>query len=169
MQHCNDKETFIKALNKIKAYTTIVEGKRDKRALEKFGLKSERIVAINGRTLIKVVDEIRASADHDHVIILTDFDKKGRQLASKLMRLFLAYKIHPNSRLRKEFMKFGKTEIEDLAALFGKANEADKELRKGDNHGEISANINKVRNKSEDKGKRNSGKTRHNRSSFWTD
>ena len=156
MQRSNDTESFIKAINKIKSYTVIVEGKRDKRALEKFGLDHRKIIAINGRTLIKVVDEIRASGeDHHHVIILTDFDQKGRKIASKLRRLLLAYRIHPNSRLRKEMMKFGRAEIEDLASAFG----ADIELGRGDTHVEIGTNFNKVRYKGKDKGKRRGRKT----------
>jgi 5S rRNA maturation endonuclease (ribonuclease M5) len=151
MQHSDDEETFIKALNNLKAYTVIVEGKRDKNALISLGLDDKKIIAINGRTPIKVVEQVRASGkDHNHVIILTDFDEKGRQIASKLMRLFLAYKIHPNSRLRKEMMKFGRAEIEDLGSFLP----ADIKLRGDDIHGKIGTNVNKVRNKGKDKGKR---------------
>jgi len=171
MRRSEDTESFIKAINNLKLYTVIVEGKRDKRALEKFGLDEKKIIAINGRTLIKVVDEIRA-ADQEpakrQVIILTDFDEKGRKIASKLRRLLLAYRVHPNSRLRHEIMKFGRAEIEDLATLF-EIDEVDIKLGRGDSHGEISANFNKVRNKGKDKGKRNSGKTRHNRSGIRAD
>ena len=149
----HDTVTFIKALNNLKAYTVIVEGKRDKKALANLGLDERKIIAISGRSLIKVVDELRASGqcknhDQNSTIILTDFDEKGRKIASKLRRLLLAYRIQPNTRLRREMMKFGKAEIEDLGAF-----KADIDLRVGDIHGKIGANVNKIPDKGKDKGK----------------
>lgn len=58
----------------------IVEGKEDKKALEKLGITN--IVQLNKKPLYKIVEELIEK--EKEVIILTDLDKKGKQLYGKL-------------------------------------------------------------------------------------
>ena len=58
----------------------IVEGKKDKAALNKLGIKN--IMPLNGKPLYKLTEEI--SELKKPVIILTDLDKEGRKFYSKL-------------------------------------------------------------------------------------
>lgn len=93
----------------------VVEGKRDARALNTLGLKN--ILAINGRPLIAIVDMVaglKANHKYSDIIVLTDFDREGRHMATRLGKLLRAYKIHPNQRLRSRIMKFGFNKIEDI-------------------------------------------------------
>jgi len=58
----------------------IVEGKEDKAALKRLGIT--KVVQLNKRPLYKVVEELIRKGKE--VIILTDLDKKGKQLYGKL-------------------------------------------------------------------------------------
>ena len=75
---------------------------------------------------------------------LTDFDSEGEKLAARLNYLLCRHRIMVNSRLRRKFMKFGKSRIEDF--------------KEGDVHGKVSANIDKIRDKELYKGERGSRK-----------
>ncbi|MBU0898562.1 MAG: toprim domain-containing protein [Nanoarchaeota archaeon] len=108
-----DTEKLLAIVNKIKENIIIVEGRNDIKALEAVSLSAKNIIAINGRSLIKVVEQI-ANKKVKEVVILTDFDEKGKELAAELTKLLQAYKIHPNKRLRKLFTQFGKNAIEDV-------------------------------------------------------
>src|SRR3989338_11300893 len=106
-----DKDEFLELLEELKDFVLIVEGKNDLTALNTLGLYN--VIAINGRPHIKVVEHVMGLGKGDEQssgkpvsVILTDFDKTGREIAGKLNRLFQAYKIHPNSRLRKKVMEF---------------------------------------------------------------
>jgi len=83
----NDIEDFIDKLKQVKLI--IVEGKKDKAALEKFGIKN--IFVLNG-PLYKNIEEISEKAKE--VVILTDLDKEGRKLFSRF-----------NSRLQERGIK----------------------------------------------------------------
>ena len=58
----------------------VVEGKEDKAALHRLGI--DGVIQLNRRPLFKIVEELVAK--ERPVIILTDLDKKGKQLYSKL-------------------------------------------------------------------------------------
>ena len=60
----------------------IVEGPNDKKALEAFGIR--RIFTLSKRSLIEVSEDV--SSKYDEVIILTDLDKKGKELYGKLSK-----------------------------------------------------------------------------------
>jgi 2,5-diamino-6-(ribosylamino)-4(3H)-pyrimidinone 5'-phosphate reductase len=149
------RESFINTLSELKSITVIVEGKKDVRALESLGLI--KIIPLNNKPLIKLVHDV-VNRGIKEIIILTDFDKKGRMLAAKLRTLFEAHKIRINSRLRCKMMKFGKNKIEDFGLVD----------RRGDDYGKVSTNFDKIHNKGKDKGKRCDRKTRCNRSGFWS-
>jgi len=83
----NDLDDFIEKLKQVKLI--IVEGKKDKAALEKFGIKN--IFVLNG-PLYKNIEDI--SYKYKEVVILTDLDKEGRKLFSRL-----------NSRLQERGIK----------------------------------------------------------------
>ncbi|MBS3102539.1 toprim domain-containing protein [Candidatus Woesearchaeota archaeon] len=74
-----DMETHLKKLvesDKI----IIVEGKKDKAALKKLGIKN--IIDLGKKPLFHVVEEVASNGKE--CIILTDMDKKGKELYGKL-------------------------------------------------------------------------------------
>jgi len=63
----------------------VVEGKKDKSALIKLGIPSERIYSLERKPIYKATEEIAYIAGRkSKVIILTDLDKTGKQLYGKL-------------------------------------------------------------------------------------
>lgn len=58
----------------------IVEGKKDRAALQKLGVNN--IMELNKKPLFQIVEDIANS--NEECIILTDLDKKGRELFGKL-------------------------------------------------------------------------------------
>ena len=160
-----NEEAFLKLLDELKQKLVIVEGRKDKEALKTLGLK--RIIAINGKPLIKIVNKIH-ELNIKETVILTDFDKQGRIIETKLRNLLHTYKIHTNAKLRSKMMRIGKNRIEDFKNFLdlGISEIPIKgSFIGGDDYGEISANFNKIHNKSKNKSKRSNRKTRRNRGS----
>ncbi len=121
----------------------IAEGKKDGMALKRLGVKN--IILLNGRPLAELALHVSKSSvttvggeRKKEVVILTDFDSEGKKLAARLNYLLKKHKVMVNSRIRRKFMKFGKTRIEDL--------------KEGDVHGKVSSNFNKIRDKRAHKG-----------------
>jgi len=184
------EEEVSEVLEELKGNILIVEGKKDEKALKSLGMR--HIVRINSRTIANVAqDAVSLAEKHKkrEVIVLTDFDRKGRKLASKL-RLFLQrYRIHANSRIRRDVMNLGIRCIEEMASISGAAPLSDEqngrlkvrsafcpELGSGiakskecDDYGEISANFNKIRDKGTHKGKRCDRKAGRDRSDIRAD
>jgi len=77
-------------------YCIIVEGKRDKSVLKKVGFRN--LLAINGKSLKEIAKQIKGE-----VVILTDFDKEGKEKARKLKKYLVKLGIRVNDRLRKKF------------------------------------------------------------------
>lgn len=78
------EEELAKLFEKIKDKTIIVEGKRDQKALYSFGLTKVY-------TIDKGLYELSEKFENKKIIILTDFDKEGKEL-SKRLSLFLQVK-----------------------------------------------------------------------------
>src|SRR3990167_11343619 len=75
----------------------IVEGKKDKIALEKLGINN--IVELSKKPIFQIVEEIADS--NDECIILTDLDKEGKQLYSKLNSNLQKHGVKVNNRFRE--------------------------------------------------------------------
>jgi len=141
-----DPEAFLALLRELSEHTLIVEGRKDEYALKALGLRN--IIPLNGRPLVDVVEGVK---DDDEVVILTDFDKEGKRLCARLLKLLQRRRIKANPRLRRMLMTgTGIARIEELAACSGVALTKEK----GDNHGEIGANFYEVCDKGKHKGKR---------------
>lgn len=103
----------IDLLEKIKEFSenniVVVEGKNDVKALKKHDIHS-----------IEIDDNIylfaeKNSENKKKVLILTDFDSKGKQLRMKLKRAFSRFGVEENTMLREEFSKvFRLSHIEGL-------------------------------------------------------
>lgn len=86
----------------------IVEGRNDKKALQELGL--ENIFTLN-MPLFKIVERINGK----EVVILTDLDKKGKQLYRKIQHDCIHHRIKINNKLR-HFL-FRETELSHIEGL----------------------------------------------------
>ena len=89
----------------------IVEGKKDKIALQKLGLNN--IIELNKKPLFQIVEDIANS--NDECIILTDLDKEGKQLYSKLNSNLQKHGVKVNNRFR-EFL-FKNTKLRQIEGI----------------------------------------------------
>ena len=111
------KEEFQELIEKIKNSNTlvIVEGKKDKIALEKFGIKN--IVTLSKKPLYQIVEETANS--NDECIILTDLDKKGKELYGKLNSDLQKHGVKVNNEFRNFLFKHTKLrQIEGIDSYF---------------------------------------------------
>lgn len=139
-----DEERLMKLLTEFEDKLIIVEGKHDEKALKSLGVK--HIIAINRRPLYEVAEI--ASKSKREIIILTDFDKKGREMEKTLKSLLQIKGKHPNSKLRYKTMSLGKNKIEDFGCL------ASPDFKEDDIHVKIGTDFYKIRDKSRDRRKR---------------
>jgi len=77
----SEKE-FLEQIEKIKqnSILVIVEGKKDRKALESFGIKN--IIELNKKPIFEIIETIYSN--NKNCIILTDLDKQGKELYGKL-------------------------------------------------------------------------------------
>jgi len=99
-----------KLVDDLLEFSIIVEGKRDKLSLEGIGLKN--IFAISGKPVDSFVEKLPKNKNY---IILTDFDKEGEFLKSRLNEIMSKHGFIVNNRLRLAIKdSFGVTQIEEL-------------------------------------------------------
>jgi len=113
-------EEIQKVLDSLKGNILIVEGRKDESALRSLGIR--HIVKINSRPIAKVATDVDSMAEkhkNREVIVLTDFDRTGRRLASQIRLLLQSRKIHANSRIRRDVMNLGISRIEEMASMPG--------------------------------------------------
>jgi len=102
-------------VEKIKSSNTlvIVEGKKDKAALRKLGIAN--IIELSKRPLFQIVEEIAGS--NEECIILTDLDKKGRELYGILNSDLQKNGVKINNELRDFLFRHTKIrQIEGISA-----------------------------------------------------
>ncbi len=92
----------------------IVEGKKDKIALEKIGF--ENIFIFHGKPFYKAVENIE-KLKPEECIILTDFDRKGRYLYHSLKKELERRGIRIKDRLRRAMLRERISHIEGLATF----------------------------------------------------
>lgn len=88
----------------------VVEGVKDKAALEALGIKNLRCLS---NPLFKEVEEI--AAEHKRVIILTDLDKEGKKLYARLKKELARFGVEVDNKYREWLFKNTKlAQIEGL-------------------------------------------------------
>lgn len=110
-------EELQELLNEIKQkkLLVLVEGIKDKRALEKLGIKN--ILTIK-KPLYAVVEEIESKTKE--VVLLTDLDAEGKKLYHRLAKDLQAHKVKINNKLREFLFTTELRHIEGLATYLSK-------------------------------------------------
>jgi len=95
----------------------VVEGYKDERSLRKLGIGGP-ILRLSGKNLLEVADEL---AQFENFLILTDFDRKGRELTVRLFSYLDQRKVDLTRSFRRRFgnliSKFT-CDIEGLASSY---------------------------------------------------
>ncbi len=100
-----------------KGVPIIVEGRKDIEALNKLEIKGTIIAAkTEGKNLLDVLNEVEEHGKNE-VILLMDFDRRGREMMKYLMQCLEEMKTKPNTIFWKEFSSLLKGDIKDIEGL----------------------------------------------------
>lgn len=111
----------------------IVEGKADADALRKLGVKGQVIcVKASLKPLIELLEVIKRK---EEAIILTDFDRRGAELADRLKKSLEELRVKPNLLYWKEISDLVKRDVKDVEGLASYINTLRKKAGKnGEEH-----------------------------------
>lgn len=94
----------------------LIEGKKDEKALRELGIEGDFIKVSGSPLNLFEIAEIAAESS-PKVIILTDFDKKGNQLAKRLSQDIQSLGSHPDTQIRRKIMGMTRKYIKDIQSL----------------------------------------------------
>ncbi|MDP1553320.1 MAG: hypothetical protein Q8M06_09945 [Methanobacteriaceae archaeon] len=99
-----------------KGVPILIEGKKDEKALRELGINGFFIKVSGSPLNLFEIAEIAAESS-PNVIILTDFDKKGNQLAKKLSNDIQSLGSCPEMKIRRRIMGMTRKYIKDIESL----------------------------------------------------
>ncbi len=106
---------LLNQLEKAKQHLIIVEGKKDKIALQQLGFQRIFVINETGKSLPEKIEQIQElCTKKDKACILTDFDKKGKQMYLLLKSKFSELGIKMDNTLRGFLLKEKVSHIEGL-------------------------------------------------------
>lgn len=91
----------------------IVEGRKDKSALENLGVGGSRIILLNKKPLFAVAEAV--AEDYGEVAILTDLDAEGKKLYGLLNSLLQQLGVKVDNSLRNFLFK--KTKLRQIEGI----------------------------------------------------
>ena len=95
----------------------IVEGRNDVETLRQLGVEGEIISAkTGGRTQQDIICELEESGAKE-VIMLLDFDRRGREWTNVLKQRLEKARIKPNLTFWNDLMRFAGREVKDVEGL----------------------------------------------------
>jgi len=108
-------------IEKFKDYVIVVEGKKDVNALKSYGFEKVYTIHQNGTSIKERAEQIMLYMDKkDKVCILTDLDRRGRQLYMLLKTIFQELGARLDSSLRGIFIKAKISHIEGFDTFMRK-------------------------------------------------
>jgi 2,5-diamino-6-(ribosylamino)-4(3H)-pyrimidinone 5'-phosphate reductase len=95
----------------------IVEGKKDVTTLRALGIEGRLIEAkTGGKTLLEVIFDLEKSGAQE-VILLLDFDRRGRELTKRLKQYLEKTRTKPNLFFWEELLNMIGREVKDVEGL----------------------------------------------------
>ncbi|MEK6844411.1 MAG: toprim domain-containing protein [Nanoarchaeota archaeon] len=108
-------------IEKYKNYVIIVEGNKDIDSLKSLGFEKVYAIHQNAVSIKERAEQIIQQTDKkDRFCIMTDFDKKGKELYFKLKTIFQELGARLDSTLRGIFLKARISHIEGAGKFIGK-------------------------------------------------
>lgn len=95
----------------------IVEGKNDVQALQKLDVNGDFILAKTaGKSFLDTLSEVEKK-EKQEVVLLMDFDKRGKEWTKRLIQHLEKMRIKPNSFFWKELLSLVGREVKDIEGL----------------------------------------------------
>lgn len=110
---CEKFFEFIEKLRQVRDSVFIVEGSKDRKALQAWGIHMP-IELFRGPTLAFVERIVTKYSNHTEIILMLDADPTGRKLTKELTTEFGRYKRHVNIQFWLIMQTFGITYTEGL-------------------------------------------------------
>lgn len=108
-------------IEKYKDYAIIVEGKKDVNSLKSLGFEKIYAIHVNAISIKERTEQIMSLIEKkEKICILTDFDKKGKELYLKLKTIFQELGAHLDSSLRSLLLKAKVSHIESIDKIMNK-------------------------------------------------
>ena len=97
----------------------IVEGKKDLEALRTLGVQGKIVTAkTGGKSRLDLISEIEKAGSQE-VILLLDFDRRGREWTAFLRQNLEKARIRTDMTFRRELIRFAGRELKDVEGLAG--------------------------------------------------
>jgi len=93
----------------------LVEGRKDRQALACLDIEGEIVQVQDARGIFGVAEELARKGQE--AIVLTDWDRKGGQLAGLLRHALKANGVRYDDTIRARMSALGKKEIKDIESL----------------------------------------------------
>ena len=115
--YAENYKRFLELIDKLREFegALIVEGMRDEVALRNLGVRAE-IIKLSRFPLVEIA---LIASSYKEVMILTDLDRKGEELARKLLGYLSGYPCRVDSETRKELKRIAKKDIKGIEDLYG--------------------------------------------------
>lgn len=121
--HLKEKEEkILQALERLakeseKGIPIIVEGKKDVKALRELAIEGRIIEAkTSGKSMLDVISQVEEYGTQE-VILLLDFDRRGREWTKRLKQHLEKMKIKPNIFFWKKLLNIVGREVKDVEGL----------------------------------------------------
>lgn len=96
-------------------WPVIVEGVRDVAALKKMGITKNVVPLNKGKSVFSFCEDL--SKRTNAAIVLTDWDRRGGQLARMLKEGLVANGVRVNDRVRTQIVILSKKEVKDMESM----------------------------------------------------
>ena len=105
------------ATESTKGIPIIVEGKNDVNALQELGVEGDVISAkSSGKSFLDVLGEVERKGKRE-VILLMDFDRRGKEWTNRLAQRLEKTRINPNLLFWKELLRLVGRDVKDIEGL----------------------------------------------------
>jgi len=109
------EELLLRLRERPEGTVILVEGKKDRAALTCLGISGEIVQVQDARGIFGVAEELARKGQE--AIVLTDWDRKGGQLAELLRNALKANGVRYDDTIRARMSMLGKKEIKDIESL----------------------------------------------------
>jgi 5S rRNA maturation endonuclease (ribonuclease M5) len=104
------------ALQSAKETPIIVEGQTDVDTLRKLAISGQLIAAKTRKSFLALVTEVE-KLDVEEVILLMDFDRRGREWTKRLVQYLERTRVKPNTFFWEELRKWVGRDVRDIEGL----------------------------------------------------
>jgi 2,5-diamino-6-(ribosylamino)-4(3H)-pyrimidinone 5'-phosphate reductase len=94
----------------------LVEGKKDIVSLKKLGIDGN-FTTVSRTPFFEIADELVKQGVKE-VILLTDFDRAGKQHAREIIKELERKRIKVNKNIRRDIIKYGHGDLKDIESLY---------------------------------------------------